>query len=38
MVLRRAPAWSVAVFGVITLVAIEAMTPEGVAPFIYYQF
>ncbi len=38
MVLRRAPAWSVAVFGVITLVAIEAMAPEGIAPFIYYQF
>lgn len=38
MVLRRAPAWSVAAFGVITLVAIEAMAPEGVAPFIYYQF
>lgn len=37
-VLRRAPAWGVAVLGVICLVAIEAMAPEGVAPFIYYQF
>ena len=38
MVLRRAPAWCIAVIGVVTLVAIEAMAPEGVAPFIYYQF
>ena len=38
VVLRRVPAWGVAVFGVVVLVAIEAMGPEGVAPFIYYQF
>jgi D-alanyl-lipoteichoic acid acyltransferase DltB (MBOAT superfamily) len=38
MVLRRAPAWRIAVFGVVALVAIEAMAPDGVAPFIYYQF
>jgi D-alanyl-lipoteichoic acid acyltransferase DltB (MBOAT superfamily) len=38
MTLRRLPAWGVAVFGVVALVAIEAMAPDGVAPFIYYQF
>lgn len=38
IVLRRAPAWRVAVFAVVSLVVLEAMRPDGVAPFIYYQF
>jgi len=38
MVLRRAPAWRVAAFAVVSLVVLEAMRPDGVAPFIYYRF
>jgi len=38
IVLRRAPAWRVAVFAAVSLVVLEAMRPDGVAPFIYYQF
>lgn len=36
--LRRAPAWRVAAFAVASLVVLEAMRPDGVAPFIYYRF
>jgi hypothetical protein len=36
--LREVPAWRAAVLSVAALVLLEAMRPDGVAPFIYYQF
>lgn len=36
--LRGAPAWAVATLSVAVLILLEAMRPDGVAPFIYYQF
>jgi D-alanyl-lipoteichoic acid acyltransferase DltB (MBOAT superfamily) len=36
--LRAVPAWRAAVVSVAALVLLEAMRPDGVAPFIYYQF
>lgn len=36
--LRTLPAYQVAALGALALVLLEAMAPEGVAPFIYYRF
>jgi hypothetical protein len=31
-------AWQVAGLGVVALLMLEIVRPDGVAPFIYYQF
>ncbi len=36
--LRDLRAWQVAVLGVLALLLVEMVRPDGVAPFIYYQF
>lgn len=36
--LLRVPGWALAVAGAAAVVLIDAMGPEGVAPFIYFQF
>ncbi len=36
--LRVVPAWRAAGLAVAALILLEAMRPDGVAPFIYYQF
>ncbi len=38
VVLRDLQAWQVSVLGVLALLLVEMVRPDGVAPFIYYQF
>ena len=38
VILRDLRVWQVAVLGVLALLLVEMVRPDGVAPFIYYQF